>query len=181
VKAALTLGVLAARAALAHADDVNSIHLSERAERAVLPEAVLHSDFVFDPVVQPSGDGLGDSDVHHRRLFELPAGVQLMTDAVERRNTVDLPTRGWRAGAWLHKDLGFAVLSVGGSIENIESRDLRGTYREIGAAITRTFQLANKRVAWLSLSIGQRTWLGDKLPPGEANGFQLMLGFGFTF
>jgi hypothetical protein len=54
------------------------------------------------------------------------------------------------------------------------------TYYEVGAALTRSFQLFGK-ASWLSLSLGKRQWIGAEPPPGESNGWQLMLGFGFAF
>ncbi len=177
VRTALTLGVLAARAGPVLADDVQSIHLSERAEDAALPAPLLQ----LDPVVRPNAEGLGDSDVHHQTQFELPAGFQLVTDTVERHNELDVATDGWRVEGWLHRDLGFATLSVGGGVEHIDSRYLHGTYREVGAALTRTFAWSNGRVAWIQLSIGQIQWRGAEPPKGEDNSTQVMLSAGTTF
>jgi hypothetical protein len=177
VRTALAIGVLAARAGPVLADEVDSIHLSDHAEDAALPAPVLQ----LDPTLRPNGEGLGDSDVHHRNLFELPAGFQLVTDTVERRNDLDVTTAGWRVESWLHRDLGFATLTVGGGFEHIDSRYLHGTYRELGAAITRTFSWANGRIGRISLSIGQIKWSGGEPPKGEANATQVMLSVGTTF
>jgi hypothetical protein len=177
VRTALAIGVLARLVADAAADDLELVHISDDAEEHALPAPVL----VLDPVLRPNSEGLGDIDTHHRTTFDVPGSMQLVTDTVERYNELDVFTRGWRVEGWLHRDLGFARLSVGGAVENIQSRDVRGSYYELGAALTRVFRLSRWNTAWISLSIGKRKWLGTEPPPGESDGTQVMLTIGTTF
>jgi hypothetical protein len=177
VRHALVVGVIAWIAHDAAGDDLELVHIRDEAADHALPAPVL----VLDPLVRPNGEGLGDSDTHHRTTFDVPGSMQLVTDTVERYNELDVTTRGWRVEGWLHRDLGFARLSVGGALENIQSRDVRGTYYELGAAVTRVFRLSRWNTAWISLSLGKRKWLGVEPPPSESDGTQVMLTIGTTF
>lgn len=173
----------------AHADD-DATRLAERYEASdALPAPVLE----IDPVFRPTVEGLATKEVHHTARYDL-FGTRITLDGVERLDETDVASRGWRTELKLRRDLGFAMLTAGLSLENIQSTNIvrtaeqgeqrfgSRTYVDMGVALTRTFKLSRWHTAWISLSLGRRRWLGDgPPPPGEQDSTQVMLSIGTTF
>ncbi len=160
----------------ARADDLQLDKIVARHERDAETEPYLE----LDPVFRPNAEGLGTLETKHQKQYEL-LGARIVIDGVEHTNEVDVPTRGWRAGLRISRDVGPVTVTAGMSVENVQSRYTRGTYREMGIAITKTFKLSRWNTAWISLSVGRRTWYGDQPPPGEQDATQVMLSVGTTF
>jgi hypothetical protein len=109
------------------------------------------------------------------------AGESWSTEADPARQPydVDVPARGWHATLEATYDLGPFELSANMSLSRIHGRYEAGTYRDIGIALTKRFRLSRWMLAWISLGIGQRTWLG--VDPPERNSTTVMLSIGTTF
>lgn len=164
----------------AHADGALDVH-----GRA---EATDHAPYLeLDPVLTTQLRGLGGIEDATRTTFSV-GDVRGVVEGMWHENAdgalpvLDLETRGWHAGVRLTRAFGRFRIGVGASLDDIDTRFGAGRYYDLGASLTRTFRLSRKRTAWLTLGVGRRTWLGDEPPPaGEADVFQVMLGFGLTF
>ncbi len=146
----------------------------------------------IDPVFAPQLEGLavGEREVIEKR-YRLDRKTVLRLELDQWTNqgdrampTFDVRGQGWHAGARLSRNLGFATLSVGASLSDIDTQFGFGRYYDIGGSLIRTVPLSNGRTLWYGITGGRRKWLvdDDQQPPaGEANAIQLMLVFGFTF
>jgi len=117
----------------------------------------------------------------------------------ERASERDTFTRGYRASLSISRDLGFARLTAGVALDSLQSTNMlvgpsqgegsdravrygSATFLERGIALTRTHRFSRWMTGWISLSLTQRTYLGDAVPPGEQkNETRLMLSVGTTF
>lgn len=178
----------------AHADDL-STSLVERYGATEPNEPGL----VLDPMFRPGIETVGMKEIHHEARYDL-FGTQIALDGFERFSERDTFTRGYRAGLTLSRDLGFARLTAGIAIDSLQSSNMvvgmsdptaqnperaqrygSATYIERGIALTRTHKFNRWNTAWISLSLTQRSWVGDKPPPGEQDSTQVMLSVGTTF
>lgn len=112
-----------------------------------------------------------------------------MLESVESANidredkvALDVPLRAGCTGARLTRELGPLELDASASLGNLQTRYTKGYYYDVGVALTYRRKLSKWMTAWISLSIGRRTWLGDKPPLGEEKeSTQLVLSVGTTF
>jgi hypothetical protein len=143
----------------------------------------------LDPVLPPLLVGLGATAQVDRTELRIGAdtrvvleGVRWIHDDAAALPHVDLPARGWRAAVRLSRDLGFAHLEAGASLDEVDSRFGSGRHVDLGLSIRRTFRLSRWMTAWISLGVGRRRWLGDEPPPaGESDATSVMLRVGTTF
>ncbi|MBA2544358.1 MAG: hypothetical protein H0V17_32245 [Deltaproteobacteria bacterium] len=175
--------VIALSGGTAFADDALHARVEAEAEKTWLD---------IDPVFAPQLEGLtvGEREVVEKR-YKLDRKTVLRLELDQWTNqgdralpALDVRAQGWHASVRISRDLGFATLSLGASLADIDSQFGFGRYYEIGASLLRTVELSNGRKAWYGLTAGRRKWLvdDDQQPPaGEANAMQLMFVFGFTF
>ena len=88
--------------------------------------------------------------------------------------------RWWRAGITGSYDLGWARVSAHGTYEHNENELGRASSFDVGLGLTRTVRLSRDMLAFFSLSLGRRQWLGRPLP-GEFNASQLRLAMGIRW
>lgn len=142
----------------------------------------------LDPELQPRLEGLGAVEQSTRTTLPLDVHTVAMLTLAEWANEdtadhplIDVPAAGWRAGFRLARDLGFATVELHGELDHVESRYGRGTYRDVGISIGRTFRLSRWMTAWISLGLAHRHWL-DQAPAGEpSDETTVMLTIGTTF
>jgi hypothetical protein len=179
----------------AYADDALTTSLVERYGTDDHAEPGL----TLDPMFRPGIETVGMKEVHHETRYDL-FGTQIVVNGVERASERDSFTRGYRAGITISRDLGFARLSAGIALDHLQSSNMlvgpydptaanperaqrfgSATFIESGVALTRTHRFSRWMTGWISLSLTQRTYLGDATPPGERSSTQLMLSVGTTF
>jgi len=157
--------------------------ISWRIEREVEHEPYL----TIDPMLRSNFEGLTHETERHstdviigdtRVILE---GIATQNVDTPERVTEDVASRGWRAAVRMTRKLGPLDLEAWASVDNIQTRYGRGTYRDVGVALVKRFSLSRWMKAWISLSLSNRQWLDDKPPDGEANGTSLMLSIGTTF
>lgn len=161
------------------ADDATSVRDGEKPLLLrEADEAILHLDLV----TLPSNAGLGaKADVDERTTVTLGRHTWLELEGTRWSNELDVPERGWNAGVRVAHRIGPVLVSLGAELHNIDRRYSSGSYYDVGLTIGTSKKLSRWMTAWLALTIGRRTWLGDKPPDGEANGYQLMISVGTTF
>jgi hypothetical protein len=155
----------------------------------------------LDPALGTQLEGLGAVEDSERTAIRLDPRTLLTVEGSwwsnddndrDGRPALDVAGRGWRAGARLSRDLGFATLEVNGLISQTELEHLTMVepgkvvafdsvpYVDIGVALTRRFRLSRWMQAWISLGINHRIWLRES-PTGEAGGTTVGLSIGTTF
>jgi hypothetical protein len=176
--------VLLATSTPAFADDALHARVEAEAEKTWLD---------LDPVFAPQLEGLtvGEREVTERRYrIDRETVLRLELDQWSNQGDRALPTfdvrgQGWHAGARLTRDLGFAIMTLGASLGDVDTQFGFGRYYDVGVSLIRTTKLSKGRRAWYGITAGRRKWLLDddqvKPPAGEANALQVMLVLGFTF
>jgi hypothetical protein len=155
--------------ALAHADD--GIELHARGEQPPI--------LVLDPTLASRFESLHADEQRDHAVVPVGRGVDAILDNTSWVND-DVVERGWRAAAGLTRDFGVARLTATASWNGVDGWLGGGRYVDLTIALTRTFKLSRWMTAWISLSVGVRSWTGTP-PPGERNGAAVMLGVGTTF
>jgi hypothetical protein len=176
-RAAIVLVMVSAR--VVAADD----GITWRVEREVEHEPYL----TIDPMLASSFEGLAQETERHSTDVVI-GDTRVIVEGIASQN-VDTPERvhedvegrSWRAAVRFTRKLGPLDLEAWASVENVQTRYGRGTYRDVGVALVKRFSLSRWMKAWVGLTLGNRQWLGDKPPDGEANGTSLMLSIGTTF
>ncbi len=185
-------------AGVAHADEAGELHEQALFDKSTDP--LLH----LDPIARPALTGLGTrEDVHERTMMELGTGTWLELEGVhwtnqdrDRRFTNDetTPERGFSAGLRLSREVGPFQVSLLARIGEVDSQqsllaqrlagDARpfapARYADVGLTIGKAKKLSRWMTAWIALTVGYRSWLGEP-PPGEEDGGQAMLTIGTTF
>ncbi|HTL35835.1 MAG TPA: hypothetical protein VL326_22050 [Kofleriaceae bacterium] len=177
----VALVVVAVAARTAAADDGVAVHVKR--------EAVHEPYLTLDPMLRSNLEGLTATD--ERTATEVTIGDTHMilegiasenVDRPDRGRVVeDVESRGWRAGVRITRKIGPFDFDAWAAAANVQTRYGSGTYRDVGVALTKRFSLSRWMKAWISLSVGSRTWLGGEPPPGEANSTQATLSVGTTF
>ena len=166
--------------ATAAADD----GLVVRAEGRAREEPIL----TLDPVIQSRLEGLAVEQHVEQAQFQV-GKTRVMVESIASDNVdtpwrvaTDVPSRSWRTVARFSRDLGFAQLVATGSLGEVQTRYGSGAYYDLGLSLVRSKRFSRWVTAWVALSLGTRTWLGDAPPPGEArSSTQLTLSVGGTF
>ena len=165
----------------AHADPlplhIEREHGPERGDRLL----------ALDPVIVSRLEGLAN-DTHREATTFSVGNTSLVLESIEAANidredrvALDVPFRGWRTGARLSHRLGPLELEGTAMLGYVGSRYTDGHYYDVGVALTYRRKLSRWMTAWISLSVGQRTWTGEP-PTGEPKqSSQLMLSVGTTF
>ncbi len=89
--------------------------------------------------------------------------------------------QGWSAGLHLVHDFHVIQVGVGASVNRVDSIDVHQSYALLGVTLSRTFRLSRWMTGWVSLSLGQRRWLGGQPPEHDPDDNAGMLSFGTTF
>ena len=142
----------------------------------------------LEPALQPKVQGLGATEetegtqlrIGARTSLVLEGSTWLNKDTV-KKPLLDLPGRGWQAALRLSHDFGWFRVGAAASLNHVDSRYERGTYRDVRVSVSRTTRLSRWMTAWISLEAGSRHWYGEKPPDGEADGTEAMLSIGTTF
>lgn len=141
----------------------------------------------LDPILRTRLEGLGTVEERKTTTLQIGPieatleGARFAIDDRKAEPTIDLPVRGWRTSLRLSHDFGFVRLEASLSRNHVDMHHGRGTYRERGVSLSRTFRLSRWMRAVVGLDIGQRAWEGDQPPAGEANETTVMLRVGTTF
>jgi len=186
------------QAGVARADDAVELHEQALFDKSTDP--LLH----LDPIARPSLTGLGTrEDVHERTMMQLGdrtwlelEGMHWTNQEKDQRVTNDetTPERGFSTGIRLSHDLGPFQVSLLARLGEVDSQqsllaqrlggDQRpfapARYADVGVTIGKSKKLSRWMTAWIALTAGYRTWLGEP-PPGEEDGGQAMLTIGTTF
>jgi hypothetical protein len=129
-----------------------------------------------------------EADVEHER-FDFSLGAHTRARLESSAWTGPLVNgNGWGATLRLVHDFKVIQVGVEASFQRVDSGSVRadgkavhGSYLFVGATVSRTHRLSKWMTAWIALSVGRRTWLGNELPPGEADDTAAMLSIGTTF
>lgn len=163
-------GCLLLVAAVAHADDGLEVR-THAAESAPI--------LVLDPNLAERFETLHAVEDTAHAVVPVGHGVDAILDSDAWAND-DVVEHGWRAAAGFTRDFGFARLTAGASYNAMNGRFGDGSYVDFTVALTRTFKLSRWMTAWISLSLGLRSWTSTP-PLGQKNGGALMLSVGTTF
>jgi len=178
-RTALVLVIAATPTREAVADDGIAVHV----KRETIHEPYL----TIDPILRSNFEGLTGETEHHDTVVTI-GNTSVIVEGIATANvdrpwrvTEDLESRGWRASVRVSRKIGPFDFDAWAAIDSSQTRFGGGTYRDVGASLSKRFSLSRWMKAWISLSISNRTWLGDALPPGEANATTVMLSVGTTF
>lgn len=167
-------------ARIAHADEATELH-----EDSTVPEALTrdpHAPLLsLDPFLRSNVEGFEADVKTERKDFALGPNTRARIESEAWTNPM-LGGAGWGATARLAYNFHGLQFGFEAGYHRVDGQLTHGGYRFLGFSIAKTFKLSKWMTAWISLTVGQRQWLGDRGPPtGETNDTSAMLSIGTTF
>ncbi|HEY5925053.1 MAG TPA: hypothetical protein VIV11_25400, partial [Kofleriaceae bacterium] len=168
--------ILVLSSGIAHGDETTSLREGLTRDPT---EPMLHLD--IDTALRSNVEGF-EADVKTEHV-DLDIGPRTRARVESTAWTSPLfSSEGWSASLRIVHDFKVVQVGVEAGYHRVDSASTRGSYRMVGVSLTRVQKLSKWMTAWLSLSVGQRKWLGEHgPPPGEADDTAFMLSLGTTF
>lgn len=161
----------------AHADEPTELH--EEAPHEGLTRDATGPLLHLEPLLRPNVESFVTDRESHTASFDLGPIARANIEASAWRGELFGAT-GWSGTIRVAHDFKWFQVGFEASINRVDSGTTHGSYRLLGLSIMRTKKLSRWMTAWISLTIGKRTWEGQP-PRGETNDTAVMLSIGTTF
>lgn len=162
----------------ARADEPTELHDDAAPHEGLTRDAtgpLLH----LEPLLRPDVESfVKDREAHTANLDLGPIARANIEASAWRGELFD--STGWSGTIRLTRTFYGFQIGFEASMNRVDSALTHGTYRLVGLSIMRTKKLSRWMTAWISLTVGKRTWVGTP-PPGEVNDTAAMLSIGTTF